>query len=187
MVETKIYLKRKKTSLVEIIISIGFLGYLTYKLITTNLLHYTEKSIYNDEITKWVMLVIAFGYLLIIIDRIKNYLRRNRPKKAGLILNEEGISDVETETKVLGIIRWEDILEVRSQGGFMGDLLIIKVKNPEEYLDKIQNQFKLKQIFRKYNAKYQTPVIIKTNHLEKTSRELRDLIKSKIKPVNSPQ
>lgn len=177
--ETKIYLKQKKTNLVEIIISIGFLCYLTYKLITTNLLHYEGKSLFNNEFGKWLILSVAFVYLSIIIQKIQNYLRRNLPKKIGLILNEEGISDLETETKVLGIIRWEDVLTVRSESGFMGDLLIIKVKNPEEYLDRIQNQFKLKQTFRKYNAKYQTPVVIKTSYLEKTSQELRDLIKSK--------
>lgn len=185
--ETKIYLKQKKVNLVDIVINIAFFVYLTYKLITRNLLDYEGKSIFNDDVGKWVMLAVAFIYLFIIIQKIQNYLRRNYSKKTGLILNEEGIFDVEAEAKTLGIIRWEDIWVVRSQSGFMGDFLIIKVKNPEEYLDRIQNQFKLKQNFRKYHAKYQTPVVIKTNHLEKTSRELRDLIKSKIKSVNSPQ
>lgn len=183
--ETKIYLKQKKTNLVDIIISIAFFVYLTYKLIVRNLLDYEGKSMFNDEVGKWMMLAVALVYLFNIIQKIQNYLRRNHPKKVGLILNKDGISDVETETKVLGIIRWEDVLAVRAESGFMGDLLIIKVKNPEEYLDRIQNQFKLKQTFRKYNAKYQTPVVIKTSHFEKTSQELRDLIISKIKSVNS--
>lgn len=182
--ETKIYLKQEKVNLVDIVINIAFFVYLIYKLITRNLLDYEGKSIFNDDVGKWVMLAVAFIYLFIIIQKIQNYLRRNYSKKTGLILNEEGISDLETETKVLGIICWEDVLAVRSESGFMGNLLIIKVKNPKEYLDRIQNQFKLKQTFRKYNAKYQTPVVIKTSYLEKTSQELRDLIKSKIKLVN---
>lgn len=182
--ETKIYLRRKNVSLGNLLISIAFFVYIVHKLITRNLLDYEGKSMFNNEFGRWVMLAVALTYLAIIIKNIQNYLRRNHPKKAGLILNKEGISDEETEAKALGIIRWEDILAVRSESGFMGDLLIIKVKNPEEYLDRIQNQFKLKQTFRKYNAKYQTPVVIKTYHLEKTSQELRDLIKSKIKSVN---
>lgn len=181
MQETKIYLKQKKVSVTSILISIALFLYVTYKLILTNFLDGQQNSFFNEEYGKWLMLVVAVLYLWIIIQSVYHYFYRNKSKKVGILINEQGIQTFHSEASLLGIIRWEDILAVSASSAFTRDFVSIKVVNPEFYLDKIQHQFKKKRIFRNYYAKHHTPIIITTNHLEMKPPELRNLIKSKLK------
>lgn len=156
------------------------------KVITHNMDGFQRKTLYNDKYFKWV---IAFALIFIVISLIwdiVNYFKKpkDNQKQLALLINDEGITDYISQIQNLGVIRWEDMTFVGVKNTMLNTFLIIKLKNPQEYIDRITANFKLKQELKKTNAKYGTPLVWEMSNLDKNPAELRDLIKLEIQKRN---
>ncbi len=94
-------------------------------------------------------------------------------KKPGLIINKDGIIDNSNFSSV-GLISWSDILNIESKKVVSSDFLLLKVKNPEEYISRVSY---LKRILLRKNFEtYNTPITITSAGLECNFKELEKII-----------
>lgn len=138
----------------------------------------TWTNIYRDKPYRIVIIVFLIFYAITTIwDIIKFYKKEETPQTA-LLLNEKGITDFLT-FKDLGVIAWEDIKFIGVKNNFLSpNLLIVKVKNPLDYINRAGTNFKLKKQLRENNAKHQTPIVIYTNLLDIPTNKLHGLVKN---------
>ncbi|MDO4762883.1 MAG: STM3941 family protein [Flavobacteriaceae bacterium] len=152
-----------------------FVAYISYKAFFAE---HLEKDIFNEQPYKTVITLFFIVYLGTFITDFFKLLKQDKVSKIALTLNEKGITEL-LQFKELGIIPWEDIEFVGLKNKFWSQHLIIKVKNPLEYINKVSANFKLKKLLRENNAKHQTPIVININELDMPSDKLRDLVKNK--------
>lgn len=137
------------------------------------------RFIKDKHIESWTNILILF-FIISTISDIAKFLRKEDEPPIALRINNEGITNY-FQFKELGTIPWEDIEFAGVKNNLWGRYVIVKVKNPLEYINKISANFKLKKLLRENNAKHQTPIVINTNELNITPNELRDWIKLGIK------
>jgi len=127
-----------------------------------------------------------FGFLLfgwatsiLIIKEYKN--------KISLRIDDFGILDNSNLVKI-GLIEWEDIIEIKRHNLMSTQLILINVKNPEKYIEKAESKFQ--SFLIKSNIKmYDTPITISSSllncnlaKLEKTLKEELQKHKSDLSP-----
>lgn len=112
--------------------------------------------------------VVFFGLMAVII------FRKLSDQKAGLIINEQGIIDNSSDVSV-GLILWADIEEIKVSRIMNQKMLILIVRNPQEYLDKVANRFKKKTMGINYKA-CGSPINISTNSLQADFNDLHRLL-----------
>jgi len=106
-------------------------------------------------------------------------LKKIFDKKAGLIIDEKGITD-NSNASSIGLIEWNDITEIKTKQVMSTKFLLIEVKNPEEYIKKAKNRMKAKLM--KTNMKmYGTPLSITSNTLKYNFEKLEHLIQTELK------
>jgi hypothetical protein len=97
-------------------------------------------------------------------------------KKTGLTIDDNGISD-NTNASSIGLIKWTDITEIRTEQVMSTKFLLIFINNPETYLKKASG---MKQKLMETNMKiYGTPLSITSNSLKYHFKELENLINKK--------
>jgi len=106
-------------------------------------------------------------------------------KKAGLILNEQGIIDNTTAASI-GLIEWTDIKGIRTGQVISTKFLLIDIKEPEKYIKKAKSKMRSKLMKANLNS-YGTPLSITSNTLKYNFDALEKLIhlefeKNKSKP-----
>src|SRR5262249_22591864 len=114
-----------------------------------------------------------FGVCLIFIAK---KLGDNSP---GLLISDKGILDNASGVSA-GQILWSDIedisvIEIHSQ-----KLIILKVKNPQEYIDKQASGFKRRLMTMNYKM-YGTPLSITSNGLKISFDELLSTLTNRLK------
>ena len=101
-------------------------------------------------------------------------IRKFFDKKVGLIINENGITD-NSNASSIGLIEWNDILEIKTEQVMSTKFLLIEVRNPEKYIEKAKSGMKARLM--KTNMKmYGTPLSITSNTLKYDFNELEKLI-----------
>lgn len=118
---------------------------------------------------------------LVIFEIIRFYKNKDKARLDALKISTEGITALIGPMSKVGTIRWQDIQMVGVNPSMTDNSLIIKVKNPLDYIHKVNMDFQTKKKLRQYNAKFQTPIIIATDDLNIRPQALRDLIKKQIK------
>jgi hypothetical protein len=103
--------------------------------------------------------------------------------KPGLILDDTGLTDNSSGLSA-GHILWTDIenisvLEIHKQ-----KLLMLEVKNPQDYIDRQNSLFKRKSMELNYKI-YGTPLSITTNGLKVPFQELLTLITQKFQETRT--
>ena len=94
-------------------------------------------------------------------------------KKINLIINKDGIIDNSSYTSV-GMIFWNDIISINSINVASNKFLIIKVKNPDKY---INNQTRVKRrLLEKTFKTYGSPISISPTILACNFNELETII-----------
>ena len=94
----------------------------------------------------------------------------------GLIIDKNGISDY-SNTSSVGLIKWNDIIEINTIVVSNQKFIIIYVKNPEEYIENSKN--KLQKRFLKMNYKmYGSPFYITANSLKYNFKKLKKILQS---------
>ncbi len=93
--------------------------------------------------------------------------------KPGLIINEKGIID-NTNSNSLGLILWSDIVMISPIKVASTRLLLVKLKKPEKYIERVNQINKL--ILRKNIKTYGTPITLTSVILKCSFEELERLI-----------
>ncbi|MDE3744149.1 STM3941 family protein [Maribacter polysaccharolyticus] len=97
-------------------------------------------------------------------------------KKAGLIIDSDGITD-NTNATSIGLIEWTDITGIRTEQIMSTKFLLIDIENPEKYLKKAKNELRTKLMKANLNS-YGTLISITSNTLEYNFEEMEKLIRS---------
>ena len=104
-------------------------------------------------------------------------------KKLGLIIDENGITD-NSNASSIGLIKWSDITEIRTEQVASTKFFLIYVKNPEEYIAKPKSRIKRKLLQVNMNG-YGTPLSITSNTLSwKFDRLEKQIMKSRTEYKN---
>ena len=106
-------------------------------------------------------------------------IRKLFDKKAGLIIDKNGITDNSNATSI-GLIEWNDILRIRTKEVMSTKFLLIDIENPEKYIKKAKNRIQAKLMKVNLNM-YETPLSITSNTLKYDFGELEELIKTELK------
>jgi len=96
-------------------------------------------------------------------------------KKTGLIIDENGITDYSNASSV-GLIEWDDIVEINVKEDMSAKILLIMVKNPEKYIEKAENKI-IKRILKANTEINKTPVSINPTTLRCSFDDLERLLK----------
>ncbi len=95
-------------------------------------------------------------------------------KKAGLIIDEKGITDNSSATSV-GLIEWTDIIGIETLQVASTKFIMLKTKEPEKYIEKAKNKF-VKNTMKVNYKWYGSPISISSNSLKIKFKDLEKLI-----------
>ncbi|WP_373552871.1 STM3941 family protein [Haliscomenobacter sp.] len=113
--------------------------------------------------------ILFFGGIALLI------IRKLFDPRPGLIINEEGLTDNSGGLSA-GQILWQDIEDISVLQIQRQRLMLILVKNPQDYIDRQSNGWKRKLMAMNYRQ-YGTPLSISTNGLKITFAELVEILK----------
>ncbi|KIC89406.1 STM3941 family protein [Flavihumibacter sp. ZG627] len=105
--------------------------------------------------------------------------RKLSDKKPGLIIDNTGITDNSGGVSA-GQILWSDLEDISVMEMHRQKLIMLHVKNPQEYIDKQTSGFKRKMMQMNYNM-YGTPLSITTNGLKISFDDLMATLIAKVK------
>ncbi|MFV0148836.1 hypothetical protein OBK08_12830 [Empedobacter falsenii] len=103
--------------------------------------------------------------------------RKMFDKNVGLIIDENGIFD-NTNASSVGLIKWIDITEIKTEQVASTKFLLIYTDNPDFYLDKVKG-FK-KKLMEGNNKMYGTPLSITSTTLKYNFNDLEKILKNKL-------
>jgi len=112
------------------------------------------------------MLIIFMAITVWLIIKLFN-------RKPGLVINETGITDNASSIKA-GLIKWQDIKNIRSVKQHSNQLLLITVTNPNKYID-VAHSLK-KPVLQMNINMHGTPVIIPSATLNYDFAELQTVL-----------
>lgn len=115
--------------------------------------------------------IIFFGFILIV--GLQNLFEN----KSGLTINEDGVID-DFSGYSIGLISWNDILEIKTIKVSSQKFLILIVKNPQDYINKQTNKIKRKFLEINYK-KYDSPITFSANSLLTSFNEMEKIIMDK--------
>jgi hypothetical protein len=98
-------------------------------------------------------------------------------KTIGLTIDENGIFD-NTNASSVGLIKWADITEIKTEQVASTKFLLIYTANPDFYLDKVKG-FKRK-LMEGNNRMYGTPLSITSNTLKYNFNDLEQIINDRL-------
>lgn len=104
-------------------------------------------------------------------------LRKLFDKTAGLTIDENGIID-NTNASSVGLIDWNDIVEIKTEQVMSTRFLLIFINNPDKYLKRV-NLFKQKLMMGNMKI-YGTPLSITSNTLKYKFDDLKILLESRL-------
>ncbi|MTG99170.1 MULTISPECIES: STM3941 family protein [Myroides] len=112
---------------------------------------------------------IVFGSLVMFF-----LIKKMLDTKPGMVINREGVFDNATAVSA-GLIPWEDIVGIEEVRVFSETFILIMVRNPEQYIEKVANVWKRRMVAS--NCKHHgTPISISTNALKITRSKLLALL-----------
>lgn len=119
-----------------------------------------------------VVAILFFGGIAILV------IRKLFDSRPGLIIDEQGLLDNSGGLSA-GQILWQDIenfkvLQIQRQR-----LILILVKNPQDYIDRQSNGWKRKLMAMNYRQ-YGTPISISTNGLKISFAELLEMLEQQL-------
>ena len=122
-----------------------------------------QKVLKNSGISTSVLWGITVVYVIFWLLGLWSVLTKKGKQRLGISINEEGINDFSFRKNNLGLIRWEDIEQVRTRTSFLNEpKLILMVKNPLDYIQNASG-WQLKKKMRLANRKWGTPIVIEVN------------------------
>ena len=122
----------------------------------------------------------VLGYAAIVFFGIVAFvlIRKLPDNKPGLIIDETGLTDNSGGLSA-GHINWSDIEDVSVMEIQRQRMIMIHVRNPQEYIERQRNLFKRKGMQMNHKM-YGTPISISANGLKTSFDELMDLLMRKL-------
>ncbi|WP_196890175.1 STM3941 family protein [Aureivirga sp. CE67] len=99
--------------------------------------------------------------------------------KSGLKIDSIGITD-NTNASSVGLIKWEDIFQIRSEEIATEKFIMIDLIDPNKYVENVQNIFK-KRLMKTNMKMYGTPISITSNTLKYNFTELEGVLNPEFK------
>jgi hypothetical protein len=121
--------------------------------------------------------VIFFGLVAVTI------FRKFSDKKPGLTISKQGVTDNSSGVSA-GLIPWTDIQEIKISQVMSQKFLMLIVRNPEDYLDKVTNPLKRNAMKMNYKT-YGSPISISSNALQTNFDDLHKLLIDKMNEYKS--
>lgn len=122
-----------------------------------------------------IVAILFFGLMAFFIAR---KLPENKP---GLIIDQEGLIDNSSALSP-GKIPWSDIVNISVIEISRQKLILLEVKNPQDYIDRQTNGFKKKLMQINHNS-YGTPLSISANSLQIEFDELVTLLTNRLMAI----
>jgi hypothetical protein len=167
----EIPLSKKKMAL-TLAGSIIFVGIGSWLLINPPIINH---PIFGNPL---VILIIAIAAMLFFGLVAVTVSRKLLDKKAGLIINSEGIIDNSSGVSA-GLILWTDIEAIELRQVMNQQFLMIMVKHPKDYIDRVSNPLRRKAVEINYNS-YGSPISISANSLQINFNDLGSLLTEKM-------
>ncbi len=123
------------------------------------------------------ILVIFFGACMLL------YSQRVFDKKPAMVLDEEGFTDYTSGVNT-GKVLWQDVTGIFIKEGMGQQFIMLKVKDPEKYIEREKNPLKLR-ILQMNNRLYETPINISAKGMKISFEDLHQLLKERIIILNS--
>lgn len=165
----KIEIPLDKTKIIFLAVgSLAFviLGFLCVQVVS-------EKSVFLPPIIAKIIGILAivfFGYTgFISLKMLQN-------KKPGLVIDDSGIL-INSSAIEIGKVSWEDVTGFRTQQIMSSKFILIDVKNPDEYISKLNKHSKM---LKKSMELYGTPLSISANTLKISFNELKNTLESEL-------
>lgn len=119
------------------------------------------------------------GYILVILFGAFTLLFSQRvfDKKPAMVLDDEGFID-NTSGVNTGKVLWTDVTDVFVKEGMGQKFIMLKVKNPQTYIEREKNPLKIR-IMDMNNRLYQTPINISAKGMRISFDDLHQLINKK--------
>ena len=95
-------------------------------------------------------------------------------KEPLLIIDENGITD-NSNASSIGLIKWSNIIEIKTEQVMSTKFFLIYVKNPDEYISKAKSRIK-RNLLKANMNKYGTPLSITSNTLSWDFNRIEKLI-----------
>ena len=99
-------------------------------------------------------------------------------KNVALIISDKGIVD-NASAATVGLIPWNDIVEIATTKVMKQEFLTLKVRNPEEYIARQRNVL-LRKTMQLNFKNYGSPIQISANNLKSSISEIRNIITMKM-------
>ena len=174
----EIQLSKKKIILL-LIASIGF-------VICGIMFVYDPQNFVSEYLIRYRMfnnpeMIRIIGFVAIVFFGMSGFygIKKLLDKKVGLIIDSSGITD-NSNASSIGLIEWNDILDIRTEQIMSTKFLLIDIENPEKYIGKAKSGMKAK-LMRSNMKMYGTPLSITSNTLKYNFGELQKLIQTEFK------
>lgn len=105
------------------------------------------------------------------------YSQRVFDKKPAMVLDEEGFTDYTSGVNT-GKVLWKDVTGICLKEGMGQQFIMLKVKDPEKYIEREKNPLKLR-ILQMNNRLYETPINISAKGMKISFEDLYQLLKEK--------
>jgi len=126
-----------------------------------------------------IILIVGFASVLFFGLVAITVFRKLSDKKAGLIINRQGIIDNSSGVSA-GLVLWSDIEEIKISNVMSQKFLMFIVKNPQDYINRVTNPLKRKGMEMNYRT-YGSPISISANSLQINFDKLYKLLIEKMK------
>lgn len=165
--ETRIELSKSKIVLM-------FLGALAFVAASIWFLTNPEKFakvFFNLDFAVYTIAILGISFFGLIAVLLFKKIFNSKP---GILINSAGITDNSSALSA-GFIPWEDISAIESKRITNQKFIIIILKNPENYLEKIQNKFKQRAMQMNYKMS-NSPINISANSLKISFDDLYEVL-----------
>lgn len=163
-----------------------FLTTLCSALVGAGGVHMAQNLRYGEG--RFVFIVIGIFALLVTFFCCMAYFHLTREHFNAIYISNEGIKDVSTGNRI-GIILWKDIENIK----IMDDIsnlkrkyIVMKVKNPNEYIDREPTRSKKRSLELRMQF-YGSPICISNRALDCTFEELKEAVYNKYNVYKSKE
>ena len=170
MKTVKIQISKKK-------LSFGMLG--SSLFIIGGLWMIFDVSSFSDRQNPYVIQGIGIASVFIFSFLLFMFIRRIMSSRAGLLIDEKGITDHSSEISV-GLIEWEDITGIRKRELMGSKVLLIDVRDPQKYISRSEGKIQ-RNLLSSNLSSFRTPISISSNSLQIRFHELEMLCQEQLK------
>jgi hypothetical protein len=124
-----------------------------------------------------IICVIFFG--ITFITGIKKLFEKN----SGIIIDSKGITD-NTNSNSVGLIDWEDIIDIRIIEIMSIKFILVDLENSEKYIKKAKNSLQSK-LMRKNLKDYGSPITLTTTNLNCSFKKFEKLVMNEFERNNN--